>query len=749
MRRAAVALGAGIAIGVGSGGAAYAESINSYQISQNSYSTVENLIVIADNLGRTQIALLAPIGSRLPEGWVPVVTSDYATNTEQLNFIEALTQGGALLLAVPDSSHVPGASTALSGISPLAAQVVAGLPLAGTLGSGATVYAKMFATWIALNGINVETVAQNFGADLLDTLGQDKVTQHAGVLEGIPSLDQALGFWTGNRTTSNWTGNARWLGATTTSWIKQDQVTMNGITSGQLKALFAQSLNTPDALVVANGSNELVQTGVQTVVIIPAIPPSRVCIPFIGCVNYPGSPAVTEELPIFSTEWIGETDADGNQVHTTIYDPNDAIPGALAQLDDINVGGFSITQREAGGTYTGPLGGKAGWLGAATQVVVPGTDGKPDYVATVPIFAAGVSLPDNLFTTGMQLSPGLVTTTGQSVNTTLGSRSSTVSIPGLGFAAERTSLLESSHLGPDGFSYNSGWTIATIKVGDAIVPLVYSLGSVNFGPNGIGLSGPSFMGVGLEGFQLGTAPSTTGSSIPGDISGILNGLPTTVITLTPKLLFQLAQIEDPTNGVLSDPIGTLEKVLNPLFTKYVTPTATQISQALADAATEAVNNGSDRLAAASRKAAEVTGEIAQKVEAQPANTTAATPQLAMERTADDTTVTPPPSGRHARTQGQNEQNDGANAKPYVGQHRAEDKPQRDNPQKEPSSQEGSQDGAGDNGNNETSDDANGGNNESGNNESGNTTNNNSGNHDGGNHDGGNDDSGNDSGGDGE
>ncbi|NDK90187.1 hypothetical protein GYA93_11425 [Gordonia desulfuricans] len=646
MQKAVVALGAGIAIAAGTAGQAYAESIQSQQISQDAYATTENLIVIADDLGRAQIALLAPVGSILPEGWVPVVTSASSTTTEQLNVIQALTEGGRLLLAVPDTSHVPGASTALSGISPQVAQAVSALPLAGTLGSGAGVLAQITSAWAQLNLINPNTVIQNILADGAGTLGGDQVVQHAGELTGIPSFDEALGFWSGTHTTSNWTGTTAWLGATGTTWVDQERVTLNGMTSDQLKALFAQNLNQPDALVVANGSTHLVQVGSQTVVIVPAQPSRQECVTVFGikkCVTIPAIPEVTQELPIYDTEWEGETDENGNQVHTTTYDPNAAIPGALSALDGIDVGGFSVIQREAGGTYTGPLGGTAGWLAAATQVVVPGTGGADDYVATVPLYAAGISLPDNLFTTGMQRTPGLVTSSGQTVDSVLGSRSFTMSIPGLGLGFERTSLLESSHLGPDGAAYNSGWTVAAVTIGDTTIPLVYSLGSINLGPHGIGVSGPSFMGVGLPGFQLGSAPTGSGSTaIPDALSGILGDVSTSVITLTPALLLQLAQIEDPTNGVLSDPIGTLVKVLDPLFTTYVTPTATQISQAIADAATTTLNQVSHQVAQTSAQVADTTGGLATGAEQGAAQLAAATAG------ADDTTTS---TGRHALPEG--------------------------------------------------------------------------------------------------
>ena len=129
IQKAVVALGASLAVGAGAAGSAYADSLNTNQVAENSYSTVENLIAIADNLGRTQIALLAPVGKSLPEGWVPVVTSEHSTTSHQLTFLEALTEGGKLVLAVPDSSSIPGTSTSLSGISPQAAQVLAALPL--------------------------------------------------------------------------------------------------------------------------------------------------------------------------------------------------------------------------------------------------------------------------------------------------------------------------------------------------------------------------------------------------------------------------------------------------------------------------------------------------------------------------------------------------------------------------------------------------------------------------------------------
>lgn len=612
LQKAVVALGASLVVGAGGAGAAFAESLDSQQIAENSYSTAENLIAIADNLGRTQIALLAPAGKALPEGWVPVVTSDRTTSSRQLSFIDALTEGGKLLLAVPDTSSIPGASTTLSGVSPQAAQVVASLPLVNTLGSGAQVYVKMGSALVKLNAINLQTVLKNGVADVTQGLGGDKVSQHAGELTGIPSIDDALGFWTGTQTTSQWTGTVNYLGANSNSWISQDRVTMNGIDSDQLKVLFAQNLNTPDALIVANGQKELVQTGTETIVLIPAIPEQTHCV-FKYCWTSPAVPAVTTEKPIYETQWIGETDSNGDQVYTTTYNPNDAIAGALSSLDGIDVAGFSVISRQAGSTFTGPEGGTAAWQGAATQVIVPGVDGADDYVATVPLFAAGVALPDYLFTTGMQLTPGLVTASGQSVNTVLGSRSATASLPMLELSAERTSLLESSHLGPDGIAYNSGWTIAMIKVGDTTVPLVYSRGSFNAGPNGFGFTGPSFLGVGLPGFQVGTGPSTS-STLPDAVSGLLGDIPTSVITLTPSLLFQLAQIEDPSGGVLSDPIGTLEKVLTPLFSKYVTPTATQISQAIADATTKAVNDVSDGAKALSDEAVDASDSLADTAE---------------------------------------------------------------------------------------------------------------------------------------
>ncbi|MGV9858265.1 hypothetical protein ACWDTD_06395 [Gordonia sp. NPDC003425] len=591
LQKAVVALGASLVVGAGGAGAAFAESLDSQQIAENSYSTAENLIAIADNLGRTQIALLAPAGKALPDGWVPVVTSDRTTSSRQLSFIDALTEGGKLLLAVPDTSSIPGASTTLSGVSPQAAQALAALPVLDTVGSGAQVYVKMGSALVKLNAINLQTVLKNGVADVTQGLGGDKVSQHAGDLKGIPTIDDALGFWTGTQTTSQWTGTVNYLGAKSNSWISQDRVTMNGIDSDQLKALFAQNLNTPDALIVANGQKQLVQTGTK-----------KVCTIF-GCVT----------VPVYDTQWVGETDSNGNQVYTTTYNPNDAIAGALSSLDGIDVAGFSVISRQVGSTFTGPKGGTAAWQGAATQVIVPGVDGADDYVATVPLFAAGVALPDDLFTTGMQLTPGLVTASGQSVNTVLGSRSATASLPMLELSAERTSLLESSHLGPDGIAYNSGWTIAMIKVGDTTVPLVYSRGSFNAGPNGFGFTGPSFLGVGLPGFQVGTGPNTS-STLPDAVSGLLGDIPTSVITLTPSLLFQLAQIEDPSGGVLSDPIGTLEKVLTPLFSKYVTPTATQISQAIADATTKAVNDVSDGAKALSDEAVDASDSLADTAE---------------------------------------------------------------------------------------------------------------------------------------
>ncbi|UAK39155.1 hypothetical protein K8O93_05390 [Gordonia bronchialis] len=125
LTKTVAALGAALVIGTGAAAPTLAAELNAGQIAENNYLTTQNIITITDNLGRTQIALLAPLGSVLPEGWVPAVTSKTSSSTEELNILGVISEAAGMLVAVPDTSHVPGIP-ALAGVGVLPAQLLLG-----------------------------------------------------------------------------------------------------------------------------------------------------------------------------------------------------------------------------------------------------------------------------------------------------------------------------------------------------------------------------------------------------------------------------------------------------------------------------------------------------------------------------------------------------------------------------------------------------------------------------------------------
>lgn len=588
LTKTVAALGAALVIGTGAAAPTLAAELNAGQIAENNYLTTQNIITITDNLGRTQIALLAPLGSVLPEGWVPAVTSKTSSSTEELNILGVISEAAGMLVAVPDTSHVPGIP-ALAGVGVLPAQLLLGGQLVGRIAGLGLAGAQVGVAAGLLKLVNPATTLANGAATVTQTFGGDKVNRPAGQLTGIPSIDEALSFVGGTKTSTSWNGtfNLPIAGISSQSWITQDRLTVNSMSADQIKQQFSDRLNTPESLEVAKGQTKCVKTG-------------------LAC------------LSLANWQWVPTKDSDGNPVYAVTYDPNSLVAEALSTLDNVDVQGFSIIKREVGSAYTLPLAGSAGWLAGMTQVVVPGTNGQPDKVSTVPFVAGGFKSPGDLFTIGGQYTPGIVTNGAQSVKSVLGSRSSSFSIPLANLGIEQTSVLESAYIGPDGFIYDSGWTIAILNIGGTPIPVIYSLGSVNFGPQGIGFTSPSIFGVGLPGFQLGTTPTGAGASNGGLIDAIGGiDLPTSLIVLDPKLVFDALGINDPTGLGLDDPVGMLRKVetaLSPLFTKYVTPTASQISQALADVATELVNQASTTVRDTSAAVAEATDQIADSTE---------------------------------------------------------------------------------------------------------------------------------------
>ncbi|MFT4085822.1 MAG: hypothetical protein QM658_01490 [Gordonia sp. (in: high G+C Gram-positive bacteria)] len=620
-RKAALAAGAVVAsasIAFGPG-IAHAEQLNSVQNAENGYATWNNLIIVADNLGRTQGALLAPLRGLAPDGSLPTTTNTRTGDSTKMTFIEGLPAVVGAAMKTPSTEHVPGAAGVLG-----AGALAAGLPQYATVlptvlaagNTATTVTPKSAATIAALLGIDATTLTKNTAADVTGLLG-DKVDQHAGYI--APKLDLnnplgLLGLPDVQHDSSAWSNSYDWpmLQINGKTWMVQDRYTVDPVTSAALKDKYREQIGTLDTLQVQKGQTKAVHVG-DDVTQIPW------CLKWGGFLNLTCKQWGTKDVvtPKYETQFVPELGADGKPVYETTYDPNLGVENALDNLNGIDVAGFSFLKREAGGEYKF-LDGSLGWLTSTTQVIVPGVGGKPDQVTTVPLSAAGVALPFGLLTAGGLYTPGIVTQNGQTVSSTLGSRSQGLAIPLLGLGVDTTSLLESFQMGPDGIAYNSGWTLGTIDAGLGVpIPVLYSLGSFNVGPKGVGYTSPSFFGVGLPSFQLGTTPGST--AIDGDILSQLTGvlgdkLPTSLIVLDPKTLFALLNITDPTGLGLTDPFDTTQKALNPLFTGLVTPSGTALAQLLADQATKSANSSSSLKKKLSGDVAGLTGKLAEHTE---------------------------------------------------------------------------------------------------------------------------------------
>lgn len=637
-RKAAVAAGAVVASASLAFGpaVAQAEQLTTVPNAENDYSTWNNLIVIADSLGRTQGAILAPIGQLTPEGTLPTIGNTKDSKATELTFIDGIGQGASALLQQPNTGHVPGAGGIL-GAGALVAmlpQGLAGVPVATAAAQSLTILPKTTSTLAALGGLDGTTLSKNLTARATGLLG-DKVVQDGGfALEALNIGNDPLsllGLPGVHRQTDSWNNSYDWplLQLNGKTWIVQDRITVDPVTSEELKKKYADRIGTLDTLKVQKGKTTRPVTGYEVQVVkdksncayeFVSIGPLcgvttyktvfGVKIP-IGFDNKPWG-SKTESLPVYGPlQFVPDADAvdaAGNPIYTTIYDPNAGVLDALTNLDGINIPGFSLIKREAGGEYNFLGDGSLGWLTSTTQVIA---DGK---VVTVPLVAGGIALPYGLLTTGGMYTPGMVTQNGQTTSAVLGTRSRGFAIPALGLGVDTTSILESWQIGPDGIAYNSGWTIGLAELGIGVpIPLLYSLGSVNLGPKGIGYTSPSFFGVGLPSFQLGQAPgsSQVDAGVLGGLTAALGGttIPSTIFTLDPKTLFALANITDPTGLGLTDPFGTAQAVLSPLFTQFVTPGATVVAQSVADLGSKATNT----LAEQNKRATGTLGEITTKV----------------------------------------------------------------------------------------------------------------------------------------
>ncbi|MET9328137.1 hypothetical protein [Tsukamurella sp. NPDC003166] len=593
-RRATLAAGAvvasaGIALApVAAAGAATA--VDPVGAAENGYATWGNVIRIASANSAARDAVLGVAAKPLPTGWAPTSTTTAPpTSVTQVPYLTALTQAGTMVISPADTSGVPGIP-GLAQAGTLPAQVLLGEPILAAAADGAGAATKIGAAWGALNLINGDTLLKNSSVNLEALGGTIKVIHNAGTLTGIPSVADTIALLpSGTRTTTNWSNTVAWplLQTGGTTWLLNDRLDLSGLTSQQVKDALGKDLNDPDGLVVEKGT------------MVQKTKPWKAC-SFCPTIQVPDGPPV----------WTPTLDEHGDPVRETRYDPSTSIPGALANADGIDIPGFSVIKKGAGGTYFLPGDGRIGWLGQTTQVIVPAHGGTPAKVATVPIVAGGVAAPFGLLTAGGLYTPGILTQSGQSLDAALGSRSFGLAIPRAGLGVQTTSFLESWHVGPDGVNVNTGWTVLLPQTGTTgipPIPLVFSLGSYNAGPKGFGFTSPSLFGIGLPNFQVGTTPASGGGT--GPIGNAVGGfqLPTTLISLDPKVLLGLAGITDPTGLGLTDPFGTAGTLLTGLYQGVVTPIAEPLTQAGFDVGGQVINS-------AGKHAAEGSGNVAEIIE---------------------------------------------------------------------------------------------------------------------------------------
>jgi hypothetical protein len=253
------------------------------------------------------------------------------------------------------------------------------------------------------------------------------------------------------------------------------------------------------------------------------------------------------------------------------------IGGILSPLDIINTPSITVWDPTGSGNYTFPLGGEIGWLATMPVLDVGPVDvaGVPlsttDTVVAIPVFAGGVALPLNLATYGTVATPGLVLPTATGVSTLLGTQLQSFAIPLLGVSYTSLNTLQASYVGTNGFNYNSGQTIGLLTTPLGALPIVYSLGSVNAGTTGFGITLPSLFTIGaLPPFQVGTAP--TQQSPDGLLPASVLNLGLDVPTQTTNVATLLG---------LPDVGGTLSStILTPLFNTAAAPLGAQLTNYL-------------------------------------------------------------------------------------------------------------------------------------------------------------------------
>ncbi len=232
----------------------------------------------------------------------------------------------------------------------------------------------------------------------------------------------------------------------------------------------------------------------------------------------------------------------------------------LAPLDDVVSTPTLTAWIPAGSGSYRALGGSLGLLAAAPIVVVGPVDalskvplpaGLPNLgsetLVAVPIAAEGAELPFGISSFGVVTMPVVITPAGAVVS------------PPILASYTRQSTPAATYVGTDGVAFNSGSTVGLLLTSLGPVPVVYSLGSVNAGTSGAGVTGPTLFGVPtVPTTQVGTAPG--GQPLDGPVSEVLTNL---------GVANNRAPVSTALRAPLSSTLGPLnpqiEKALNGVF----------------------------------------------------------------------------------------------------------------------------------------------------------------------------------------
>ncbi|CAM3109091.1 hypothetical protein [Tsukamurella hominis] len=197
--------------------------------------------------------------------------------------------------------------------------------------------------------------------------------------------------------------------------------------------------------------------------------------------------------------------------------PGGGLPFNLLPAGSLPSGTVWIPQ--ADGTYTFPLGAKAGFWGAAPTAAlkIPGWLGGSETVVSVPIGAAGVELPLGLAKAGV-LGANVLLPTQNGVYSPIGLTMTNVNtILPVGFT--NINVTTGNYVGTNGINVNNGQNLLLLQNPLGVpLPILYGLGGFNVGVEGAGLTSPSLFGVKLFSDNLLQVGSQTG---PNSSAGLI------------------------------------------------------------------------------------------------------------------------------------------------------------------------------------------------------------------------------------